>query len=166
MRPLRLSMTAFGPYADTQIIDFSLFADRSFFLIHGPTGAGKTSILDAICFALYGQASGSRDPRQMRSDHAKPDTPTDVTFDFSIAGDAYRVRRQPEQERRRKKGAGTTVEKPTATLWKLPLRTLSRYPGRGQGEGLPPENGNSNENGNGNGNSHPDPTPAVLEDGW
>jgi len=77
------------------VFDFAALEGHSFFLIHGPTGAGKTSILDAICFALYGQASGSRDPREMRSDHAKPDCPTEVTFDFSSGAERYRIRRQP-----------------------------------------------------------------------
>ena len=67
MRPIKLTMTAFGAYADTQVIDFGELEDRSFFLIHGPTGAGKTTILDAISFALYGKPSGERTAEQMRS---------------------------------------------------------------------------------------------------
>jgi exonuclease SbcC len=117
VKPIKLVVRAFGPYATEQVFDFAALDGRSFFLIHGPTGAGKTSILDAICFALYGVASGSRDPRQMRSDHAKPDHLTGVTFDFSIGADRYRVQRQPEQERPKKRGAGTMVEKSIATIW-------------------------------------------------
>src|SRR5688572_1724114 len=117
MKPLKLTVRAFGPYATEQVFDFARLNGRSFFLIHGPTGAGKTSILDAICFALYGVASGARDPRQMRSDHAKPDHLTEVTFDFSIGRERYRVHRRPEQERPKKRGAGTMTEKSTATVW-------------------------------------------------
>jgi exonuclease SbcC len=117
VKPIKLVVRAFGPYATEQVFDFAALDGRSFFLIHGPTGAGKTSILDAICFALYGVASGARDPRQMRSDHAKPDHLTGVTFDFSIGADRYRVERQPEQERPKKRGAGTMLEKSIATIW-------------------------------------------------
>ena len=73
MRPIRLVTKAFGPYAAEQILDFRDLGDRSLFLIHGPTGGGKTSILDAICFALYGVCSGAhREAKQVRSDHADP----------------------------------------------------------------------------------------------
>jgi len=73
MRPIRLTLHAFGPYADEQVLDFRELGNRSFFLLHGPTGAGKTTILDAMCFALYGETSGkgrdARDSKHMRSDH-------------------------------------------------------------------------------------------------
>jgi exonuclease SbcC len=119
MKPLRLVMRAFGPYATEQVIDFRPLGERSLFLIHGQTGAGKTSILDAICFALYGESSGGvRETRTLRSDHANPELPTAVTFDFSVGIERYRVTRVPEQERPRKKGAGTTREPPEATLWR------------------------------------------------
>ena len=119
MKPLRLVMRAFGPYATEQVIDFRPLGERSLFLIHGQTGAGKTSILDAICFALYGESSGAaREPRTLRSDHASPELPTEVTFDFSVGAECYRLTRIPEQERPKKKGAGTTREPPEATLWR------------------------------------------------
>ena len=119
MKPLRIVMQAFGPYATRQVIDFRQLGGRSLFLIHGQTGAGKTSILDAICFALYGESSGAaREPRTLRSDHANPDLPTEVVFDFSVGVERYRITRLPEQERPRKKGAGTTREPPEATLWR------------------------------------------------
>jgi len=119
MRPVKLSMTAFGPYAGTQVLDFTQLGKRNFFLIHGPTGAGKTAILDAMCYALYGDTSGAqRDGRQMRSDHAEPAVATEVEFDFSIGAQVYRIRRNPEQERPKKRGAGTTVMPGNATLWK------------------------------------------------
>ena len=119
MKPQRLVMQAFGPYAARQEIDFRQLGGRSLFLIHGQTGAGKTSILDAICFALYGESSGAaREPRTLRSDHAPPDMPTEVSFDFSVGAERYRIKRMPEQERPKKKGEGVTREPPEATLWR------------------------------------------------
>src|SRR5258706_3728353 len=119
MKPLRLLVRAFGPYAAEQLFDFGALAGRSFFLIHGQTGSGKTSILDAICFVLYGQTSGNqRDPERMRSDHAAPSTPTEVVFDFALGHDAYRVRRTPRQPRPKKRGSGLMIQDPEATLWK------------------------------------------------
>ncbi len=118
MRPLRLTLSAFGPYADHQILDFTELGSRSFFLIHGPTGAGKTSILDGICFALYGDASGTtRSSKSMRSDYADLSIPTVVEFEFSIGNAQYIVKRWPEQERPRKRGTGTTVEPSNAELF-------------------------------------------------
>lgn len=119
MKPLGLSMSAFGPYAGTQALDFTQLGGRTLFLIHGPTGSGKTTILDAICFALYGDTSGAeRDGKQMRSGHADLSTATEITFDFAIGPEVYRVRRSPEQERPKKSGEGITVMRPGATLWR------------------------------------------------
>jgi len=119
MRPLKLIMRAFGPYAQEQLLDFGVLEKCSFFLIHGPTGAGKTSILDAICFALYGETSdGERQIRHMRSDHADPGVLTEVIFDFELRGKTYRVFRRPEQYRPKKRGSGMTKEPAKATLWK------------------------------------------------
>jgi len=76
-------MKAFGPYPAEQVLDFTELGERSLFLIHGPTGSGKTSILDAICFALYGDSSGGDRPGgHLRSDHAAPEILTEVTFYF------------------------------------------------------------------------------------
>jgi exonuclease SbcC len=120
MRPLHLTMQAFGPYAGREELDFRLLGKNSFFLIHGPTGGGKTTILDAICFALYGVSSGEeREGKEMRSDHAEPSLATEVAFDFSLGEDLYRVSRSPEQERPKKRGDGTTRKNPEATLWRL-----------------------------------------------
>ena len=130
MKPLRLSMRAFGPYAGEQNLDFSVLGSATCFLIHGPTGAGKTSILDAICFALYGEASGGeRDPKRLRSDHAEPGMLTEVVFDFSLGAETYRVSRSPEQERPKARGTGTTTQQPKATLWR---RTGATPEGEGE----------------------------------
>lgn len=118
MRPQKLKMQAFGPYADVQLLDFSLFGLNQLFLIHGPTGAGKSAILDAICYALYGDTSGNeRSARQMRSDHADPALLTEVTLDFALGGQSYRVTRSPDQERAKLRGEGTTQRPAKATLW-------------------------------------------------
>lgn len=109
MRPLRLTMTAFGPYATEQVLDFSVLNGRNLFLITGPTGAGKTTIFDAICFALYGKASGrDRDGESLRSHFAPVDLPTAVELEFSLAGHRYRVRREPKQRKKKSRGEGET----------------------------------------------------------
>lgn len=85
MKPLKLSIQAFGPFAGKEEIDFSKLGNNPLFLINGPTGAGKSSILDAICFALYGHTTGAeRDPQQMRCDHASPDTNCEVSLEFML----------------------------------------------------------------------------------
>jgi len=96
MRPIKLTMTAFGSYRDTETIDFSLLEDRRLFVISGNTGAGKTSIFDAICFAIYGTASGEdrADPRMLRSHFAAEEIHTAVHFDFAIGRRSYLVLRQ------------------------------------------------------------------------
>ena len=120
MKPLKLMLQAFGPFAKTEAIDFSALGDNPLFLINGPTGAGKSSILDAICFALYGQTTGAeRDGAQMRCDNASCDLLTEVILDFSLGGKSYRIRRIPAQERPRARGEGTTTQTPEAQLWLL-----------------------------------------------
>lgn len=119
MKPLKLSLSAFGPYAGRQVIDFRDLKNRTFFLIHGRTGGGKTSLLDAMCYALYGDTSGNeRAAKDMRSHHADPSARTEVIFDFAIGSDVYRIARSPQQERPRKKGEGTVMEQAAATLWR------------------------------------------------
>jgi DNA repair protein SbcC/Rad50 len=118
MRPLRLELTAFGPFAQTQAVDFRELGPRRLFLVHGPTGAGKTTLLDAICFALYGDATGAeRDGKGFRSQFAGPEQLTRVTLDFALGSRIYRITRQPEQERAKRRGEGTTVSAAAATLW-------------------------------------------------
>lgn len=98
MKPLRLVLEAFGPYAGRQELDFADLRGRDFFLIHGPTGAGKTSLLDGISYALYGVTSGGlRETRDLRSHFAPPDVQTRVVFDFALGDRTYRVERSPEQ---------------------------------------------------------------------
>ncbi|WP_279341664.1 SMC family ATPase [Geothrix sp. SG200] len=120
MKPLRLSLEAFGPYAGRQDLDFADLGDQSFFLIHGPTGAGKTSILDGISYALYGQTSGGlRETRDLRSHFAAADTPTRVTFDFALGAKTYRVERTPEQQVPKVRSGGTKKQPYAAHLWEL-----------------------------------------------
>ena len=110
MRPIKLIMSAFGPYAgEMPAIDFSHFEDKCLFLISGDTGAGKTTIFDAICFALYGETSGRfRDTKNLRSEYAKDETETYVDFYFSHQGRDYRVWRRPSYSRKKKRGTGDT----------------------------------------------------------
>ncbi len=120
MKPLRLRIQAFGPFAGTQELDFGRLAGRNFFLIHGPTGAGKTTVLDALCFALYGEASGSqRPPQHLRSHLADPALPTEVSFEFAIGQKTFRITRSPEQARPKLRGEGWTKERPKAELRRL-----------------------------------------------
>lgn len=118
MKPLYLEMAAFGPFAARTTIDFSLF-HGGIFLLTGETGAGKTSIFDAISFALYGEASGGkerRSGRSFRSDFAAPDVKTYVKFTFSQGGRTYTVERAPEYERPKARGEGTTKSVAIALL--------------------------------------------------
>ncbi|MGL4747970.1 MAG: AAA family ATPase, partial [Shewanella sp.] len=120
MKPLQLSMSAFGPFASTQTIDFTELGDNPLFLINGPTGAGKTTLLDGICFALYGKTTGNeREGSQMRCDMADDNLLTEVTFSFKLGHTAYRIRRVPEQDRLKKNGEGSTVQKSEAQLFKI-----------------------------------------------
>ena len=117
MRPLELVMNAFGPYAGEETIDFTRLGENRFFLITGPTGSGKTTILDAITFALYGTASGDlRDNRSLRSDYATPDRKTEVRFTFRNQDRTYEVTRTPEQVLNKQRGEGTRTVPAGASL--------------------------------------------------
>ncbi|MBO2582922.1 AAA family ATPase [Shewanella algae] len=122
MRPLILEMRAFGPFADCQRIDFTELGDKPLFLINGPTGAGKTTILDAICFALYGKTTGNeREGSQMRCDNADDGLLTEVYFSFELGQKRYSIRRCPEQQRAKSRGDGFTLQKSEAELKRLLL---------------------------------------------
>lgn len=119
MRPFILEMSAFGPYAKIQKIDFSKFYDEGLFLISGDTGVGKTTIFDAISFALYGEGSGGKDRRlskSFRSDYASLNDETYVYFSFYQKGKLYEIKRNPEYERASKKGDKTVLSKGSAIL--------------------------------------------------
>ena len=119
MRPEKLTMQAFGPYADCVTVDFRRLGTNGLFLITGDTGAGKTTIFDAISFALYGEASGGRDRRSsksFRSDYASPETATYVELTFSHRGELFTVRRNPEYMRAARRGSGLTKEAAAVSL--------------------------------------------------
>ena len=117
MRPIKLVMSAFGPYAGRTEVDFEKLGTNGLYLITGDTGAGKTTIFDAIAYALYGEASGDlRDSSMLRSKYAELDTPTEVELIFAYDGKEYTVKRNPEYERKAKKGDGVTVQKAEAEL--------------------------------------------------
>lgn len=117
MRPLYLTMTAFGPYADTKKLDMGKLGNDGLYLITGDTGAGKTTIFDAICYALYGRPSGeNREEWMLRSTYADSDTKTEVRLVFSHRGQTYEVARNPEYARKKQRGEGMTTEKANAEL--------------------------------------------------
>ena len=120
MKPICLTMVAFGSFPEKEVIQFDALGESPLFLINGPTGSGKTTILDAICFALYGETTGEeREARQMRCDFAHGETLTEVALVFELAGQRYHIRRVPEQLRPKSRGEGTTNHSPEAQLWKL-----------------------------------------------
>lgn len=119
MKPLKLTMRAFGPYAGETVIDFEKLQGRHLFLICGPTGAGKTTILDAMCYALYGKTSGDRTGEKMRSDYADSSERTEVVFDFMLGDKTYRATRSPAQMVDKKRGSGQTLAAMQASLSEL-----------------------------------------------
>ncbi|WP_405892935.1 SMC family ATPase [Streptomyces sp. NBC_00104] len=120
MRLHRLDITAFGPFGGAQSVDFDDLSAAGLFLLHGPTGAGKTSVLDAVCYALYGSVPGARQSGQgmtLRSDHAAPSTRTEVRLELTVAGRRLEITRQPPWERPKKGNRpGTTVDKAQSRL--------------------------------------------------
>jgi exonuclease SbcC len=127
MRPVRLTMSAFGPYAARTVLEMDCLGESGLYLITGDTGAGKTTIFDAITFALYGEASGtSREPSMLRSKYAAAETPTEVELIFTYAEERYTIRRNPEYERPAKRGGGVTKEKAGAELIRPDGSVLTR----------------------------------------
>ncbi|GAA2393035.1 SMC family ATPase [Streptomyces glaucosporus] len=119
MRLHRLTVTAFGPFGGTQTVDFDELSAAGLFLLHGPTGAGKTSVLDAVCYALYNEVPGVRQnpgQRRLRSDHADPHTPTEVVLDLTVGGRRLEITRRPEQQRPKRRGTGLTTDKAQSWL--------------------------------------------------
>lgn len=117
MRPVRLKMSAFGPYAKEQLLDMSLLGKSGLYLITGDTGAGKTTIFDGITYALFGEASGdTRSPEMFRSKYADAATPTYVELEFEYRGECYTIRRNPEYMRPAKRGDKLTKEMANAML--------------------------------------------------
>lgn len=126
MKPVKLIISAFGPYADEMpVINFEPFEKKGLFLICGDTGAGKTTIFDAICFALYGETSGSfRDTKNLRSEYASLSAESFVDFSFTHQGKEYRIYRKPSYDRPKQRGEGMITEKERAELYcedKVPI---------------------------------------------
>lgn len=133
MRPIKLKMSAFGAYVKPVELDFVKgLGDDKFFLINGATGSGKTTILDAICYALYGKSSGgNRTGEMMRSDQAAPQDKTEVEFIFSLRDKTYRIVRNPKYMRARLRGDGMTEEKASAVIFEnekqIEVKNVSEY---------------------------------------
>ena len=120
MKPISLTIEAFGPYRDSVTLDFNELKNHSMFLISGPTGAGKTSILDAMVYALYGEPSGEvRKTDAIRSDFAEPQHMTRVDFSFAIGEARYRVERLPKQLVAKKRGTGMREQNASATVYEM-----------------------------------------------
>ena len=117
MRPVHLCISAFGPYAGNTCINLNALGRSGLYLITGDTGSGKTTIFDAITYALFGEASGSnREPNMLRSKYANPETPTFVELRFTNSGKEYQIRRNPDYERPSKRGDKNTLQKAEAEL--------------------------------------------------
>ncbi|MFD5461251.1 AAA family ATPase [Kitasatospora sp. NPDC127059] len=129
MRLHRLTVTAFGPFAGSETVDFDALAASGLFLLRGATGAGKSSVLDAVCFALYGETPNARRANRLRSDHADPKRLTQVELELTLGGRRLQITRLPEQRRPKKVGTGTTVERPQTLLREWAADTGDGTPG-------------------------------------
>src|SRR5699024_5031567 len=117
MRLHRLELSAFGPFADAVQVDLDALGTDGLFLLHGEPGAGYTTLLDAVAFALYGKVPGARgEVKRLRCDRADPRTPTRVRLELTIAGRRMEITRNPEYPRPKTRGAGTTTQKASVTL--------------------------------------------------
>ena len=135
MRPIRLSLQAFGPFATTEVVDFRSALETGLFGIYGQTGAGKSTLFSAMSFALFGAPTKTdQEPRSLRSDHSAPDLPTEVEFVFELGAKTYLIRRRPVQERPKARGEGTTEDAAEASLFDvtgIPVDALGpSQPGR------------------------------------
>jgi exonuclease SbcC len=140
VKPHRLTITAFGPYANTVTIDFDDLTAEGLFLIHGDTGAGKTFLLDAMTYALYGKVAGARDVNHLKSDHASDAATPEVCLEFSVNGERYSITRVPAHERAKKRGTGTTPQVPTAALARFEGGTSKPVSGnKGEVDSIVPE---------------------------
>ncbi|MGW3366396.1 AAA family ATPase [Streptosporangium canum] len=120
MRPHRLWISAFGSFPAEEEVDFDALAEAGLFLIHGPTGAGKTTVLDALCYALYGRVPGKRDSaKSLRCDHAPPGRGPSVALEVTIRGRRLKITRSPAWQRPKLRGTGTTRENEKALLQEL-----------------------------------------------
>ena len=135
MRPLRLTMQAFGPYPNREIIDFRDAVEAGLFGIYGPTGSGKSTIFSAMTFALFGEAAKSeQDPPSLRSDHASPNLPTEVEFVFDIGNRRFVIVRRPEQYRPKRHSEGETQSKHEAFLFDATSLALDQINDRHRGK--------------------------------
>ncbi|WP_174186229.1 AAA family ATPase [Nocardia barduliensis] len=135
MRLHKLEMIAFGPFAEPTVVDFDALGADGLFLLHGQTGAGKTTVLDAIAFALYGRVPGARgESKRLHSDHAPEHTPPQVTLEATLGGRRLRLTRSPEFQRLKRDGTGLRTINPKATLTWLDGKgeNLSRIPDIGE----------------------------------
>ena len=119
MRIHRLEVEAFGPFAERVVVDVDDVSAAGLFLVHGPTGSGKTSLLDAVCFALYADVPGARRKQALRSDHAAPLAVPRVVLEVTVGGRRLRITRSPEWHRPKKRGGGTTRVQPSVVLEEL-----------------------------------------------
>jgi DNA repair protein SbcC/Rad50 len=120
MRPLKLTMQAFGPYAETEVIDFTSLGNRTMFVISGKTGSGKTTIFDGISYAIYGKASGEdRNGPDLRSQFAKSETATEVALEFALRSKTYYIIRSPQQEKQKERGDGVRIIGAKAELYEI-----------------------------------------------
>ncbi|MGH3492702.1 MAG: AAA family ATPase, partial [Sciscionella sp.] len=117
MRLHTLRLQAFGPYPGTEVVDFDALGADGLFLLHGDTGAGKTTVLDAVAFALFGSVPGARgEVKRLRCDTARPEDATEVSLELTVAGSRLRISRNPEYERPKKRGEGTTTQPAKGSL--------------------------------------------------
>ncbi|MBL4918664.1 AAA family ATPase [Szabonella alba] len=118
MRPIRLSLQAFGPFAAKEVVDFRFALESGLFGVYGQTGAGKSTLFSAISFALFGEPTkAEQEPRSLRSDHAAADLPTEVELVFELGAKTYLIRRRPAQERPKARGEGMTADAAEASLF-------------------------------------------------